>query len=78
MFERDGRVGGADVAQLLFQCHARMNGPVSHAASPPMQVHETMQLAWMLWPPFFELMPAITYASANGEEKTIQKAPCTH
>ena len=45
MFERDGRVGGADVAQLLFQCHARMNGPVSHAASPPMQVHETMHLA---------------------------------
>ena len=84
MFERDGRVGGADVAQLLFQCHARMNRPVSHAASPPMQVHETMHLACAVGasldalPAVFELMPAITYASANGEEKMIQKAPCTH
>ena len=73
----------ASVVQLLFQCHARMNGLVSHAASPPMQVHETMhacaaRASLDALPAVFELMPAITYASTNGEEKTIEKAPCTH
>ena len=49
-----------------------------------MQVHETMHLACAArasldaLPAVFELMPAITYASMNGEEKTIEKAPCTH
>ena len=72
------------MVQLLFQCHARMNGLVSHAASPPMQVHETMHLACAAGasldalPAVFELMPAITYVSTNGKEKTAEKAPCTH
>ena len=82
MFERDGRVGGADVAQLLFQCHVRMNGPVSHAASPPMQVHETMHLACAdgaslaALPAIFELMPTITLCQyerrrENDREGTV-------
>ena len=43
-----------------------------------MQVHETMHLACAArasldaLPAVFELMPAITYASTNGEEKTIE------
>ena len=52
------------MVQLLFQCHARMNGPVSHACAARASLDAL--------PAVFELMPAITYASANGEEKTIE------
>ena len=43
-----------------------------------MQVHETMHRACAAraslnaLPAVFELMPTITYASTNGEEKTIE------
>ena len=87
MFEpetRDERVGGAapfSVSRVDERaCFPR--GVTTDAT--PMQVHETMHLACAArasldaLPAVFELMPAITYANTNGEEKTIEKAPCTH
>ena len=76
MVERDGRVGGA-APFSVSRADERACFPRDVTADASAR-NDATRLCCPLWPPFFELMPAITYASANGEEKTIQKAPCTH
>ena len=84
MFEhetRDGRVGSAAPFSVSrADERACFSRGVIADASPRNTMHLACAARASLdaLPAVFELMPAITYASTNGEEKTIEKAPCTH